>query len=146
MPQHAPFDLFERERKHGIKLYVRRVFIMDDAEQLLPQYLRFVKGVIDSNDLPLNISREIAAGIARRARHPRESSTKRVLSLLEDLAENQKEKYAGFWKEFGKVIKEGAGEDHANKERIAKELLRFAAHPQRHRRAGRLRWPTMSAG
>jgi molecular chaperone HtpG len=124
VPQHAPFDLFERERKHGIKLYVRRVFIMDDAEQLLPQYLRFVKGVIDSNDLPLNVSREILQE-SRDVRAIREGSTKRVLSLLEDLAENQKDKYAGFWKEFGKVIKEGAGEDHANKERIAK-LLRFA--------------------
>ncbi|HEX4326655.1 MAG TPA: molecular chaperone HtpG [Burkholderiales bacterium] len=124
VPQHAPFDLFERERKHGIKLYVRRVFIMDDAEQLLPQYLRFVKGVIDSNDLPLNVSREILQE-SRDVRAIREGSTKRVLSLLEELAENQKEKYAGFWKEFGRVMKEGAGEDMGNKERIAK-LLRFA--------------------
>ncbi|MDB5803866.1 MAG: htpG [Betaproteobacteria bacterium] len=124
VPQRAPFDLFERERKNGIKLYVRRVFIMDDAEQLMPQYLRFVKGVIDSNDLPLNVSREILQE-SRDVRAIREGSTKRVLSLLEDLAENQKEKYAGFWKEFGRVMKEGAGEDHANKERIAK-LLRFS--------------------
>jgi len=124
VPQHAPFDLFERERKHGIKLYVRRVFIMDDAEQLMPQYLRFVKGVIDSNDLPLNVSREILQE-SRDVRAIREGSTKRVLSLLEELAENQKDKYAGFWKEFGKVMKEGAGEDFGNKERIAK-LLRFA--------------------
>ncbi len=124
VPAKAPFDLFERERKHGIKLYVRRVFIMDDAEQLMPQYLRFVKGVIDSNDLPLNVSREILQE-SRDVKAIREGSTKRVLSLLEDLAENQKDKYAGFWKEFGKVMKEGVGEDHANKERIAK-LLRFA--------------------
>jgi molecular chaperone HtpG len=124
VPAKAPFDLFERERKNGIKLYVRRVFIMDDAEQLMPQYLRFVKGVIDSNDLPLNVSREILQE-SRDVRAIREGSTKRVLSLLEDLADNQKDKYAGFWKEFGKVMKEGVGEDHANKERIAK-LLRFA--------------------
>jgi len=124
VPAHAPFDLFERERKHGIKLYVRRVFIMDDAEQLMPQYLRFVKGVIDSNDLPLNVSREILQE-SRDVRAIREGSTKRVLSLLEDLAENQKDKYTGFWKEFGRVMKEGVGEDHANKERVAK-LLRFA--------------------
>ncbi|HEY4374892.1 MAG TPA: molecular chaperone HtpG [Burkholderiales bacterium] len=124
VPKHAPFDMFERERKHGIKLYVRRVFIMDDAEQLMPQYLRFVKGVIDSNDLPLNVSREILQE-SRDVRAIREGSTKRVLSLLEDLAENQKEKYDGFWKEFGRVMKEGAGEDFGNKERIAK-LLRFA--------------------
>jgi len=124
VPAKAPFDMFERERKHGIKLYVRRVFIMDDAEQLMPQYLRFVKGVIDSNDLPLNVSREILQE-SRDVRAIREGSTKRVLSLLEDLAENQKDKYAGFWKEFGRVLKEGPGEDHANGERIAK-LLRFA--------------------
>jgi molecular chaperone HtpG len=125
VPAKAPFDLFERERKQGIKLYVRRVFIMDDAEQLMPQYLRFVKGVIDSNDLPLNVSRELLQE-SRDVRAIREGSTKRVLSLLEDLAENEKEKYAGFWKEFGRVMKEGVGEDHANKERIAK-LLRFSS-------------------
>jgi len=124
VPAKAPFDLFERERKHGIKLYVRRVFIMDDAEQLMPQYLRFVKGVIDSNDLPLNVSREILQE-SRDVRAIREGSTKRVLALLEDLAENHKDKYAGFWKEFGKVMKEGVGEDFGNKERIAK-LLRFS--------------------
>ena len=124
VPAHAPFDLFDRDRKNGIKLYVRRVFIMDDADQLMPQYLRFVKGVIDSNDLPLNVSREILQE-SRDVRAIREGSTKRVLSLLEDLAENQKDKYAGFWKEFGKVIKEGVGEDFGNKERVAK-LLRFA--------------------
>ena len=125
VPAKAPFDLFERDRKQGIKLYVRRVFIMDDAEQLMPQYLRFVKGVIDSNDLPLNVSRELLQE-SRDVRAIREGSTKRVLSLLEDLAENEKDKYAGFWKEFGRVMKEGVGEDHANKERIAK-LLRFSS-------------------
>ena len=129
VPARAPFDLYDRERKHGIKLYVRRVFIMDDAEQLMPQYLRFVKGVIDSNDLPLNVSREILQE-SRDVKAIREGSTKRVLSLLEEMANGedvaQKEKYAGFWKEFGRVLKEGVGEDHANKERIAK-LLRFAS-------------------
>ncbi|MBL8385422.1 MAG: molecular chaperone HtpG [Burkholderiales bacterium] len=128
VPARAPFDLYDRERKHGIKLYVRRVFIMDDAEQLMPQYLRFVKGVIDSNDLPLNVSREILQE-SRDVKAIREGCTKRVLSLLEDLAggdeEAQKEKYAKFWKEFGRVLKEGVGEDFTNKERIAK-LLRFA--------------------
>ena len=129
VPAKAPFDLFDRERKQGIKLYVRRVFIMDDAEQLMPQYLRFVKGVIDSSDLPLNVSREILQE-SRDVKAIREGSTKRVLSLLEEMANGedvaQKEKYAGFWKEFGRVLKEGVGEDHANKERIAK-LLRFAS-------------------
>ena len=129
VPAKAPFDLFDRERKQGIKLYVRRVFIMDDAEQLMPQYLRFVKGVIDSNDLPLNVSREILQE-SRDVKAIREGSTKRVLSLLEEMANGedaaQKEKYAGFWKEFGRVLKEGVGEDHANKERIAR-LLRFAS-------------------
>ena len=128
IPSKAPFDLFDRERKQGIKLYVCRVFIMDDAEQLMPQYLRFVKGVIDSSDLPLNISREILQE-SRDVKAIREGSTKRVLALLEELAEGedaaQKEKYAGFWKEFGRVLKEGVGEDFANKERVAK-LLRFA--------------------
>ena len=123
LPEHAPFDLWDRNQRHGIKLYVRRVFIMDDAEQLMPPYLRFVRGVIDSNDLPLNVSREILQE-SRDVKAIREGSTRRVLSLLEDLAENQKEKYAGFWKEFGQVLKEGIGEDAANRERIAK-LLRF---------------------
>jgi len=123
LPEHAPFDLWDRNQRHGIKLYVRRVFIMDDAEQLMPPYLRFVRGVIDSNDLPLNVSREILQE-SRDVKAIREGSTKRVLSLLEDLAENQKAKYAGFWKEFGQVLKEGIGEDAANRERIAK-LLRF---------------------
>ncbi|MGZ9030437.1 MAG: molecular chaperone HtpG, partial [Burkholderiaceae bacterium] len=123
LPERAPFDLWDRNQRHGIKLYVRRVFIMDDAEQLLPPYLRFVRGVIDSNDLPLNVSREILQE-SRDVKAIREGSTKRVLSLLEDLAENQKEKYAGFWKEFGQVLKEGIGDDGPNRERIAK-LLRF---------------------
>jgi molecular chaperone HtpG len=125
VPAHAPFDMFERERKHGIKLYVRRVFIMDDAEQLLPRYLRFVKGVVDSNDLPLNVSREILQE-SRVVEAIKAGCTKKVLGMLEDLAESDKEKYATFWKEFGRVLKEGMGEDHANKERIAK-LCRFAS-------------------
>src|SRR5690606_23213922 len=105
--------------------YVKRVFIMDDAEQLLPNYLRFVRGVIDSADLPLNVSREILQE-SRDVKAIREGSAKRVLSLLEDLAENQAEKYAEFWEQFGQVLKEGTGEDPANRERIAK-LLRFAS-------------------
>ncbi|HEX5638352.1 MAG TPA: molecular chaperone HtpG, partial [Burkholderiaceae bacterium] len=128
LPERAPFDLWDRNQRHGIKLYVRRVFIMDDAEQLLPPYLRFVRGVIDSNDLPLNVSREILQE-SRDVRAIREGSTRRVLSLLEDLAENQKEKYAGFWKEFGQVLKEGVGDDAANRERLAK-LLRFRTTAQ----------------
>lgn len=125
IPARAPFDLYDREHRRGIKLYVRRVFIMDDAEHLMPVYLRFVKGVIDSNDLPLNVSREILQE-SRDVEMIRAGSVKRVLSMLEDLAENQKEKYTTFWKEFGKVLKEGLGEDHANRERIAK-LARFAS-------------------
>jgi molecular chaperone HtpG len=125
IPARAPFDLWDREHRRGIKLYVRRVFIMDDAEHLMPAYMRFVRGVIDSNDLPLNVSREILQE-SKDVEAIRAGSVKRVLSLLEDLAENQKEKYATFWREFGRVLKEGAGEDHANSERIAK-LLRFAS-------------------
>jgi molecular chaperone HtpG len=125
LPTRAPFDLWDRNQRHGIKLYVKRVFIMDDAEQLMPPYLRFVRGVIDSSDLPLNVSREILQE-SRDVKAIREGSTKRVLSLLEDLAENQKEKYATFWKEFGQVLKEGIGEDSANRDRIA-ALLRFAS-------------------
>ncbi|MBI4207854.1 MAG: molecular chaperone HtpG [Betaproteobacteria bacterium] len=125
IPSRAPFDLWDREHRRGVKLYVRRVFIMDDAEHLMPVYMRFVRGVIDSNDLPLNVSREILQE-SKDVEMIRAGSVKRVLSLLEDLAENQKEKYATFWKEFGRVLKEGAGEDHANRERIAK-LLRFAS-------------------
>ena len=125
LPSHAPFDLYDRTHRHGIKLYVRRVFIMDDAEQLLPAYLRFVRGVVDSNDLPLNVSREILQQ-SKDIEAIRSGCTKRVLALLEDLAQNQKDKYAGLWKEFGLVLKEGVGEDHANKEKIA-ALLRFAS-------------------
>ena len=125
VPKHAPFDLWDREGRRGVKLYVKRVFIMDDAEQLLPSYLRFVRGVIDSADLPLNVSREILQE-SRDVRAIREGSAKRVLSLLEDLAENKAEDYAAFWTEFGQVLKEGAGEDAGNLERIAK-LLRFAS-------------------
>jgi molecular chaperone HtpG len=125
VPRHAPFDLWDRDARRGVKLYVKRVFIMDDAEQLLPSYLRFVRGVIDSADLPLNVSREILQE-SRDVRAIREGSAKRVLSLLEDLAENKAEDYAAFWSEFGQVLKEGVGEDPSNKERIAK-LLRFAS-------------------
>lgn len=125
VPKHAPFDLWDRDARRGVKLYVKRVFIMDDAEQLLPSYLRFVRGVIDSADLPLNLSREILQE-SRDVRAIREGSAKRVLSLLEDMAENKAEDYATFWTEFGQVLKEGTGEDAANRERIAR-LLRFAS-------------------
>lgn len=125
VPRRAPFDLWDRDARRGVKLYVKRVFIMDDAEQLLPAYLRFVRGVIDSADLPLNVSREILQE-SRDVRAIREGSAKRVLSLLEDLAENRKDDYAAFWGEFGQVLKEGVGEDPSNQERIAK-LLRFAS-------------------
>ncbi|MGA9164028.1 MAG: molecular chaperone HtpG [Thiobacillus sp.] len=125
VPSHAPFDLYDREKRHGIKLYVRRVFIMDDAEQLMPQYLRFVRGVIDSADLPLNVSREILQS-SRDIDAIKNGSVKKVLGLLEDLADNQPEKYVAFWNAFGKVLKEGPGEDYANRERIA-ALLRFAS-------------------
>jgi molecular chaperone HtpG len=125
LPTRAPFDLYDRERRHGIKLYVRRVFIMDDAEKLMPQYLRFVRGVIDSADLPLNVSREILQH-SREIDGIKAGSVKKVLGLLEDMAENEAEKYAGFWNEFGRVLKEGPGEDFANKEKIA-GLLRFAS-------------------
>nr|MBP6708614.1 molecular chaperone HtpG [Accumulibacter sp.] len=132
IPSRAPFDLFERTARHGIKLYVRRVFIMDDAEQLMPLYLRFVRGVVDSNDLPLNVSREILQQ-SRDIETIRGGCVKKVLGLLESLADHddaaEKEKYGKFWKEFGRVLKEGVGEDFANKERIAR-LLRFAStHP-----------------
>jgi molecular chaperone HtpG len=125
IPSRAPFDIWDRQQRHGVKLYVRRVFIMDDAEQLMPAYLRFVRGVIDSNDLPLNVSREILQE-SRDVKAIREGSTKRVLGLLEELAENRKDDYAQFWAEFGQVLKEGIGEDSANRERIAK-LLRFVS-------------------
>jgi molecular chaperone HtpG len=129
VPGHAPFDLWDRNKRGGIKLYVKRVFIMDDAEQLMPTYLRFIKGVIDSNDLPLNVSREILQE-SRDVRVIREGSTKRVLGMLEELAnsdeQENKDKYKTFWREFGQVLKEGIGEDATNKDRIAK-LLRFAS-------------------
>jgi molecular chaperone HtpG len=129
IPARAPYDLWDRNKRGGIKLYVKRVFIMDDAEQLMPVYLRFVKGVIDSADLPLNVSREILQE-SRDVKVIREGSTKRVLSMLEELAnsdeQEKKDKYATFWSEFGQVLKEGIGEDHANKDRIAK-LARFAS-------------------
>jgi molecular chaperone HtpG len=125
VPAKAPFDLWNRDKRGGVKLYVKRVFIMDDAEALMPVYLRFVKGVIDSADLPLNVSRELLQE-SRDVKAIREGSTKRVLAMLEDVAENQKDKYAAFWSEFGAVLKEGLGEDHANQERLAK-LLRFAS-------------------
>src|SRR6185503_17850065 len=121
IPQHAPFDLWDREHRRGLKLYVRRVFIMDDAEHLLPVYLRFVRGVVDSNNLPLNISREILQK-NRDIDAIRAGCARRVLQLLEELAEKDKDKYAKFWNEFGRVLKEGVGEDAANRERIAKLL------------------------
>jgi len=125
VPSHAPFDLLDREHRHGVKLYVRRVFIMDDAEQLMPLYLRFVRGVIDSGDLPLNVSREILQQ-SRDIETMRAGSVKKVLGFLEDLATNEPEKYATFWTQFGSVFKEGPGEDPGNRERIAK-LCRFAS-------------------
>ncbi|MDP2810717.1 MAG: molecular chaperone HtpG [Rhodocyclaceae bacterium] len=129
VPARAPFDLWDRNARHGVKLYVRRVFIMDDAEQLMPLYLRFVRGVVDSNDLPLNVSREILQE-SKDIEAIRNGCTKKVLGMLADLASSEeaaeKEKYAKFWGEFGKVLKEGMGEDHANKDRIA-ALLRFAS-------------------
>lgn len=129
IPSKAPYDLWNRDKRGGVKLYVKRVFIMDDAEALMPVYLRFVKGVIDSNDLPLNVSRELLQE-SRDVKAIREGSTKRVLSMLESMAESEdaadREKYAKFWKDFGVVLKEGIGEDHANQERLAK-LLRFAS-------------------
>ena len=129
IPKKAGFDLWDRNKRNGIKLYVKRVFIMDDAEQLMPTYLRFVSGVIDSADLPLNVSREILQE-SRDVKAIRESSTKRVLGMLEDLANSEdaskKQQYAEFWQEFGQVLKEGIGEDRGNQERIAK-LARFAS-------------------
>jgi len=125
IPSRAPFDLWDREHRHGLKLYVRRVFIMDDASQLLPAYLRFVRGIVDSNDLPLNVSRELLQQ-HRDIEAIRAGCTRRVLGLLEDLAANQPDKYRAFWKEFGRVLKEGVAEDAANRERVAK-LLRFSS-------------------
>ncbi len=129
VPSKAPFDLWNRDKRGGVKLYVKRVFIMDDAEALMPVYLRFVKGVIDSSDLPLNVSRELLQE-SRDVKAIREGSTKRVLGMLEALADSEdsaeKAKYAAFWKDFGPVLKEGIGEDHANRERLGK-LYRFAS-------------------
>ncbi len=125
LPKRATFDMFERDQRHGIKLYVKRVFIMDDAEQLMPNYLRFIKGVVDSDDLPLNISREIL----QKNKHIdtiRSASIKKILSHLTKMAKNKKEDYALFWKEFGRVLKEGPAEDSSNKEKIAK-LFRYSS-------------------
>ena len=125
IPKRAPFDLWDRDQKHGIKLYVRRVFIMDEADKLLPHYLRFVKGIVDSDDLPLNVSREILQH-NRKIDTIRSANVKRILGLLEKMAKNEPEKYAEFWGQFGKVLKEGPAEDFANRERVA-GLLRFAS-------------------
>jgi molecular chaperone HtpG len=124
IPSRAPFDLYDREMRHGIKLYVQRVFIMEDAEKLMPRYLRFVRGLIDSNDLPLNVSREILQG-SRIIDSIRSGSVKKVLGMLDNMVKNDPEKYQKFWKEFGRVLKEGPAEDFANRDRIGK-LLRFA--------------------
>lgn len=129
IPARAPFDMWDRNARHGIKLYVRRVFIMDDAEQLMPLYLRFVRGVVDSADLPLNVSREILQR-SKDIDNMRSGCTRKVLSMLEGLASSEEaadqEKYAKFWEAFGAVLKEGVGEDHANKDKIA-GLIRFAS-------------------
>ncbi|MGB0988082.1 MAG: molecular chaperone HtpG, partial [Pseudoalteromonas spongiae] len=125
IPKKAPFDMWNRERQHGLKLYVQRVFIMDDAEQFMPNYLRFVKGLLDSNDLPLNVSREILQD-NKVTQAIRKGCTSRVLKMLDRMGKNKPEEYQTFWNEFGQVIKEGPAEDMANKEAIAK-LLRFAS-------------------
>ena len=125
VPSKAPFDMYNREKQHGLKLYVQRVFIMDDAEQFMPTYLRFVKGLLDSNDLPLNVSREILQD-NKITQAIRKGCTKRVLKMLEKLGKKDAEQYQGFWDEFGQVLKEGPAEDMANKEQIA-GLLRFAS-------------------
>ena len=125
IPSRAPFDMWDREQKHGVKLYVRRVFIMDEADKLMPHYLRFVKGVVDSDDLPLNVSREILQH-DKKIDTIRSANVKRVIGLLEKLAKNDVDKYQTFWKEFGKVLKEGPAEDFGNREKIA-GLLRFAS-------------------
>jgi molecular chaperone HtpG len=125
VPKQAPFDLFDRERRYGVKLYVKRVFIMDDAEQLMPGYLRFMRGVVDSDDLPLNISREILQR-NKQIDTIRNGSVKKVLGYLENMVKNEADKYAEFWGTFGNVLKEGPAEDFANREKIAK-LLRFAS-------------------
>ncbi|MFQ5643099.1 MAG: molecular chaperone HtpG [Thiogranum sp.] len=125
IPKHAPFDLWDRDRRHGIKLYVRRVFIMDDAENLMPQYLRFIRGLVDSDDLPLNVSREILQK-NKFIDTIRGASVKKILGLLENMAKNEPEQYTEFWNQYGQVMKEGPAEDFSNRERIAK-LLRFAS-------------------
>ena len=125
IPAKAPMDLFNRDKAAGVKLYVKRVFIMDDAQALLPSYLRFVKGVVDSSDLPLNVSRELLQE-SRAVKAIREGNTRRVLSMIEDLAANEPDKFTAFYAEFGAVLKEGLGEDNANRDRLAK-LLRFAS-------------------
>ncbi|MGA7982850.1 MAG: molecular chaperone HtpG [Chromatiaceae bacterium] len=124
VPKRAPWDLWDRDQKHGVKLYVRRVFIMDEADRLLPHYLRFVKGVVDSDDLPLNVSREMLQH-NRKIDTIRQANTKRVLGLVETMAKDEADKYQAFWTEFGRVLKEGPAEDFANRERIA-GLLRFS--------------------
>ncbi|EPY1010738.1 molecular chaperone HtpG [Vibrio vulnificus] len=125
IPSKAPWDMMNRDHKSGLKLYVQRVFIMDDAEQFMPSYLRFVRGLIDSNDLPLNVSREILQD-NKVTQSLRSACAKRVLTMLERLAKNDAEKYQTFWKEFGLVMKEGPAEDYANREKVA-ALLRFAS-------------------
>jgi len=125
VPARAPFDMWDRDTKHGVKLYIRKVFITDDAEQLMPRYLRFIRGIIDANSLPLNVSREILQQ-SKQISTIKSGAVKKVLGMLEDLAKTEPEKYETFWAQFGAVIKEGPIEDHANKERVAK-LLRFAS-------------------
>jgi len=125
IPKRAPFDMWNREKAHGLKLYVQRVFIMDDAEQFMPTYLRFVKGVLDSNDLPLNVSREILQD-TRTTGKLRSACTKRVISMLTKFAKKNEDEYNAFWKEFGQVLKEGPAEDAGNKDKIAK-LFRFSS-------------------
>jgi len=125
IPKRAPFDLYEREQTQGVRLYVQRIFIMDDPEKLMPRYLRFVRGVVDSSDLPLNVSREILQS-NKVLDAIRSGSVKKVLGLLDTMAENEPETYADFWEQFGRALKEGPGEDFGNREQIAK-LLRFAS-------------------
>jgi len=125
VPSRAPFDLWDRDAKHGVKLYIRKVFITDDAEQLMPRYLRFIRGIIDANSLPLNVSREILQQ-SKQISSIKSGAVKKVLGMLEGLAKNEPEKYEKFWSQFGAVIKEGPIEDHSNKQRVAK-LLRFAS-------------------
>lgn len=125
VPSRAPFDLWDRDAKHGVKLYIRKVFITDDAEQLMPRYLRFIRGIIDANSLPLNVSREILQQ-SKQISSIKSGAVKKVLGMLENLAKNEPEKYETFWSQFGTVIKEGPIEDHSNKARVAK-LLRFAS-------------------